>query len=203
MNRPFLSSPEIESMNIDNYDDHGSSGTMTKILSLYLFSGWLWASRYHQGTPGCRGHPIPGKGWPLSPCPPPGKPLCLRSHPQCCHAGLTFSTPQVSHMWLKSLWDFLVEQWKHADWADHTIYDVPNPIMWRCCLSSMLQAWAHRNINSCLVLTSNCINKAQWHMFTVLASEEQAKHPLIGNTLKWSAKVALQQHAMSLDVIRS
>lgn len=93
---PSLSLHGMDSMSIDNRDGDRSSRTMTKTLSLYLSLGWLGASRGQQGASGCRGDPPPGKGWPLSPCPPPGKPLCLWSHPWCCHAGFTFPAPQVS-----------------------------------------------------------------------------------------------------------
>lgn len=92
-----LSPHRMDSISTDNRDGHRSWRTMTKTLSLYLSPGWLGASWGQQGTSGCRGVPPPGEGWPLSPCPPPGKPLCLWSHPRCCHAGFTFPAPQVSH----------------------------------------------------------------------------------------------------------
>lgn len=115
----------MDSMSIDNHDGHRSSRTMTKTLSLYLFTGWLGASWGQQGTSGCRGDPPPGKGWPLNPCPPPGKPLCLWSHPQCCHAGFTFPAPQVSHTaWPVPLvlWSLLAFKWKGSFFSPMLIH---------------------------------------------------------------------------------
>lgn len=108
-------SHRMGSMSNDNRDGHRSSRTMTKTLSLHLSSGRLGASWGQQGTFGCRGDPPPGKRWPLSPCSPPGKPLCLWSHPRRCHAGFTFPAPQVSHtllclfLWICRVYTFSIQ----------------------------------------------------------------------------------------------
>ena len=112
-------------MSMDNRVGHRPSGTMANLpspspsfssthspslalsLPLYLSLSFpLSISSLHAvrvGSPwgqqrasGGRGGPLPGKGWALSPCSHPGKPLCLRADPWRRDAGLPLPAAKVS-----------------------------------------------------------------------------------------------------------